>query len=260
VLKEASALAASAKYPGVYWTLNDSGNSPTIYALDEKGELRGTFKVDDAENEDWEAIQVGPGRDGAPALYIGDIGDNDEKRKEIQIYRVPEPEPGQANGKPPNAKTSAAEVFRFTYPDGAHDAETLLVHPATGELLIVTKEVPGRATVYRAPMPLNPGKSTRLELVTKLDLNKFGVKTDVVNDGTITVDARRLTLRTYSRGVEFDVPPGAALASIWGETPRVFKIDDPPQGEGISYRLDGTALLTIGEDSPTFLWVMPRQC
>ena len=91
-------------------------------------------------------------------------------------------------------------------------------------------------------------------------MTKFGVKTDVVNDGTITVDARRLTLRTYSRGIELDVAPGAALASIWGQTPRVFKIDDPPQGEGISYRLDGSALLTIGEDSPTFLWVLPQQC
>jgi hypothetical protein len=260
VLKEASALAASSRFPGVYWTLNDSGNSPTIYALDESGKSRGTFKVEDADNEDWEAIQVGPGKDGSSALYIGDIGDNDEKRKEIQIYRVPEPEPGPAGGKAPNGKTTDAETFRFTYPDGAHDAESLLVHPITGEILIVTKEVPGRATVYRAPMPLTPGRSTKLEQVTKLDIAKWGMKTDVIDDATVTADARRVSIRSYGGALEFDVPPGAALASIWNQTPRLIKIQDPPQGEGISYRLDGTALLTIGEDSPTFLWIMPRQC
>jgi hypothetical protein len=259
-LKEASALAASVKYPGVYWTLNDSGNSPTVYALDEQGRSRGTFRVEDAENDDWEAIQIGPGRDGNPALYIGDIGDNDEKRKEIVVYRVPEPEPGPAGARASNAKTAPAETFKLSYPDGAHDAEAMLVHPATGELLIVTKEVPGRATVYRAPLPLTSGRTGKLELVTKLDLARAGIRTDVIDDATVTADARRVTIRTYGSGLEYDVPDGAQLASIWSQTPRLLKIQDPPQGEGISYRLDGSALLTIGEDSPTNLWVMPRQC
>jgi hypothetical protein len=259
-LKEASALAASSRYPGVYWTLNDSGNTPVVYALDEQGKSRGTFKVEDADNVDWEAIQVGPGKGGGTALYIGDIGDNDEKRKEIQIYRVPEPEVGPAGGRAPNGKTAPAELFKLSYPDGAHDAEAMLVHPTTGEILIVTKEVPGRATVYRVPTPLDNRRTTKLEQVTKLDLARAGVKTDVVDDATISPDARRVTIRTYGSGLEYDVPVGAQLASIWGQTPRLFKIQDPPQGEGISYRLDSSALLTIGEDSPTYLWLIPRQC
>lgn len=259
-LKEASALAASSRWPGVYWTLNDSGNSATVYALDEQGRSRGTFRVDDADNEDWEALQVGPGKDGGTALYIGDIGDNNEKRRDIRIYRVPEPEVGPAGGRAPSGRTAQAEMFRLTYPDGAHDAEALLVHPTTGEVLIVTKEAPGRSTVYRVPMPLDSRRTVRMEEVAKLDLARAGVRTDVVNDATVTVDARRVTLRTYGSGLEYDVPAGAPLASIWGQTPRVFRIQDPPQGEGISYRLDGNALLTIGEDSPTFLWLTPRQC
>jgi hypothetical protein len=42
-IKEASALVASQRWPGVYWTLNVSGSSPTLYALDEEGRERGTF-------------------------------------------------------------------------------------------------------------------------------------------------------------------------------------------------------------------------
>jgi hypothetical protein len=47
-------------------------------------------------------MQVGPGKDGGSALYIGDTGDNDAKRREIVIYRIPEPEPGPAGGRAPN--------------------------------------------------------------------------------------------------------------------------------------------------------------
>jgi hypothetical protein len=258
-LKEASALAASVKYPGVYWTLNDSGNDPIVYALDEQGKSRGTFKVADADNEDWESIQVGPGPNGGSALYIGDTGDNDEKRRDIAIYRVPEPQPGPIGGRAPDGKTAPAEMFKLTYPDGPHDAEALLVHPTTGEILIITKEQLGHATVYRVPLPLDSRRTARLERIAEIDYGRVGVRLDLVTDATVSVDGRLVTVRTYGSGLEWDVPPGAPLASIWGQTPRVFKIEDPPQGEGITYRLDRTSLLTIGEEQPA-VWQTPRQC
>jgi hypothetical protein len=259
-LKEASALAASQKSPGVYWTLNDSGNSPTVYAVDEQGRSRGSFRVDDAENVDWESLQVGPGTNGGSALYIGDTGDNDRKRREIVIYRVPEPDPLPIGGRSSNGRTAPAEAFRLQFPAGAHDTEAILVHPVTGELLVVTKTQPGRATVYRAPMPLNARQRATMEKVADLDMARAGVKIDVVTDGAVSADARRVAIRTYSSALEFDVPPGAALASIWEQAPRFLRIDDPPQGEGLSYRADGTALITIGESNPTYLYEIPWQC
>ena len=59
---------------------------------------------------------------GGSCLYIGDIGDNDAKRKRVTIYRVPEPEPTAQQPRPLDA------VYHLTYPDGAHDAESLLDH------------------------------------------------------------------------------------------------------------------------------------
>ena len=128
-LKEASALAASQRSPGIYWTLNDSGNSPTVFGIDEEGRSRGTFRVDKAENVDWEAMQVGPGSDSGSALYIGDIGDNDRERREIVIYRVPEPDVEPPGSRATNSRTAQAEAFKLQYPDGPRDAEGLLVHP-----------------------------------------------------------------------------------------------------------------------------------
>jgi hypothetical protein len=259
-LKEASALAASQRWPGVYWTLNDSGNTPTVYAVDEQGRSRGTFRVNDAENDDWESMAVGPGRDGGSALYIGDTGDNDRERREIVIYRVPEPEPVQAGARNANGRTDQAETFKVQYPNGPRDAEALLVHPKTGEILIVTKEVPGRATVYRVPLPLDSRRTVRMERVAEVDMARAGVKIDVVDDGAVSADASRVTIRTYGSVLEYGVPAGATLASIWEQAPLVARLNDGPQGEGITYRLNGDALISIGESSPTYLYETARQC
>ena len=251
---------ASQRFPGVYWTLNDSGNAPSVYALDEKGSNRGTFRIDDAENEDWEAMQLGPGKDGKPALYIGDIGDNDRKRKEITIYRVPEPEPFTVGAKPNTERVNGTETFTMSYPDGAHDAEALLVHPATGEVLIVTKESLGRANVYRLPLPLDARKKMSLALVTQLDMSNWGARVDLVNDATVAADARRVTIRTYGSILEFAVPEGATLASIWNQRPRVARMDDGVQAESITYRVDGKALISIGEGVPAQMYETRWAC
>ena len=44
-------------------------------------------------------------------------------------------------------------AYTLVYPDGAHDAETLLAHPRTGQLFVVSKDIFG-GTVYAAPREL----------------------------------------------------------------------------------------------------------
>lgn len=259
-IKEASALVASRRWPGILWTLNDSGNTPTLYALDEEGRSRGTFRVEGASNEDWEALQLGPGRDGGQALYIGDIGDNDGRRRELTIYRVPEPQPVEPGPRITTGRTAAAEAFKIAYPSGARDAETLLVHPQTGEILLLTKEHLGRTAVYRVPVPLDGRRVNRMEKVGDVDLAPHGGKADLLTDGAVSADARRVMIRTYGSAFEYDVPPGAALATIWNQPPRASKMDDGPQGESITYRADGSAVISIGEGSPARLYLTPRGC
>src|SRR5690242_4444205 len=88
-IDESSGLVASRTSPGAYWTHNDSGDGPFIYALDTRGNTLGIFRVPGATNRDWEDISQGPGPQlGRSYLYIGDIGDNDRKRADIVVYRV----------------------------------------------------------------------------------------------------------------------------------------------------------------------------
>ena len=259
-LKEASALAASQRYPGVYWTLNDSGNSATVYAVDEQGRSRGSFRVDDAENVDWESMAVGPGKDGNAALYIGDTGDNDSERRDIVIYRVPEPEPIQAGARNakrahrPGGGVQAPVSERAARYRGAPGPPQDWRDPARHQ------GSPGRTTVYRVPLPLDSRRTVKLERMTEVDMASAGVKIDVVSDAAVSADASHVVIRTYGTALEYDVPAGATLASIWEQMPRASRLNDGPQGEGITYRLDGNALITIGENSPTYLYETARQC
>lgn len=253
-MAEASALAASWRTPDVYWTLNDSDNDPLLFAFDPAGRALGTFRVEGARNTDWEALQVGPGPDGQPALYVGDVGDNLGRRTDVQIYRAPEPALDPKVARPVSGTLEPVERFSFAYPDGPRDAETLLVNPRSGEILIVSKSFSGRGRVYRVPRPLAADRRATLEAVADLDLTGLGAFAGAVTDGAFSPDGRRVVLRTYVAALEYDLPPDPSPAAIWRQPPRVIPLDDPPQGEGITYRRDARALLTIGEGIPAVLF------
>src|SRR4026209_2890410 len=85
-VNESSGLVASRTTPGMYWTHNDSGDGPFIYAFDTAGDTRGIFRVTGAQALDWEDIAAGPGPQANKSyLYIGDIGDNNDARDEVIV-------------------------------------------------------------------------------------------------------------------------------------------------------------------------------
>ena len=128
MLNEASGITASRRVQGRLWAVNDSGQ-PVIYALDASGAVSGQVRLMGATDEDWEAIAVGPCPSGS-CVYIGDIGDNNATRTNISVYRLPEPAEPQS--------TAAPDTIHATYPDGAHDAEALVITP-DGTLYVITK-------------------------------------------------------------------------------------------------------------------------
>ena len=104
-ISESSGLVASRSTPGVYWTHNDSGDGPFIYAFDTHGDSRGIFRVTGAQARDWEDIAAGPGPQANKSyLYIGDIGDNNKTRDEVIVYRVAEPTLNAATQKQTKAR------------------------------------------------------------------------------------------------------------------------------------------------------------
>jgi hypothetical protein len=66
-------------------THNDGGNRSELFVLDLNGEIIKRINVLDTKNRDWEDLTT----DDKGNLYIGDFGNNDNERKECQIYIIP---------------------------------------------------------------------------------------------------------------------------------------------------------------------------
>jgi hypothetical protein len=259
-IDESSGLVASRRNPGLLWTHNDSGDLPLVYALDRAGRSRGTWRVEGAQAIDWEDIAAGPGpAQGQSYLYAGDIGDNDRAREFVVVYRFPEPEVSATEAPPKEARRAGpAEAIRLKYPDGAHNAEALAVHPTTGDLYVITK-ASAEAGVYKLAAPFDPkAVNTLVKIATLRGPDFFGT---LVTGADISPDGRRVALCDYAQGYELTLPEGSKdFDDIWKQKPAAYSLGARIQGEAVAYRLDGNALLATSERTPTPLFevVLPR--
>jgi len=261
-VKESSGIVASRSTPGIYWTHNDSGDGPFIFAFDTGGQQRGVWRVANAQARDWEDIAAGPGpQNGKTYLYIGDTGNNSGNRSEIVVYRLPEPQITSSDATSTKSQprfTEPAEAIRLRYPRAKHDAEALLVHPETGTLYIVTKETFQNPEVYEAVPPFNTVAPITLRLLGELDVpSLFG---GLITGGDISLDGRSIALCDYTQAYELVLPEGSVdFNTIWKQSLTPIDIGKRKQGEAIAYRLDGKALLATSEGSPMPLIQAVRQ-
>jgi hypothetical protein len=233
-LPEGSGVAASKRNPGRLWAHNDS-REPVLVALDSKGALVGRLRVSGARAEDWEAVAVGPCPAGT-CIYIGDIGDNEAKRVNIMIYRVPEP--AESSGS-----VAVADVFHVSYPDGAQDAEALLVTPK-GEVLIVTKGDTGPVALYRIPEDAQPG-DVMLQPIGKPRHSGKAADDERITDGAVSPSGAWVALRTKTTVLLYRTED--FMSGNWKEAGRLsLRAIGEPQGEGIAFGDERTMYL-VGE-------------
>ena len=261
-IRESSGLAAARSAPGYFWTHNDSGDGPFLFALDRRGRRAGVWRVTGAAARDWEDMAVGPGpAAGRSYLYIGDMGDNARRRDSVVVYRIEEPVI-EARDTPTSkrnpATTAPAAAIRLRYPDGAHDAEALLVHPTTGDLYIITK-APGRpAGIYKASAPLATTGTTTLRRIG--DMRLMSLMGSIITGGDISPDGRRVALCDYFQGYELSLPDGAqSFDDIWQQPLAALSLGERRQGEAIAYSLDGQAILATSEGRPAPLIEVRRR-
>lgn len=232
-IRETSGIAASAAHPGVWYVHNDSGDAARLFAVGEDGSLRATLTLD-VPHVDWEDIARGPCPAGQ-CLYIGDIGDNQLARDALVVYRVSEPVQLVDSVLP-------AERLYFKYPDGAHDAETLLIDPASGEVIVITKVDSGPSSIYA--LPLQPGERATAELVGSVEPPTGSAR---ITGGDVHPDGTAVLLRTRSGVFYYTKQPEQSVASaLAGEGCAGPKLDEA-QGEAIAWTPDGEAWVSVGE-------------
>jgi hypothetical protein len=208
-------------HDGTFWAHNDSGDGPRLFHLSKTGAVIGEVTLQGATAVDWEDIAV-RGR----TLYVGDIGDNTAQRPDIAVYTV-------------RAGTADATKRTLRYPDGAHDAETLLVDPETGLLAVITKDFGGAAGVYT-------GRDGTLKHATTLNLGIGAALTG----GDVSADGRTIVLRSYTRAYVWTRRDGESLATALKRDPACTvhaDLLDEGQGEALALSRDGRQFWTIPE-------------
>ena len=269
-LVENSAAAMSTTQPGVLFTINDSGNDPVLFALDTSGADRGEWLVAGATNVDWEAASVGPcggatagTRSAGPVarstretrsscVYIGDVGDNGEVRRQVTIYRVREP---ASNGGKRWRDTVVAEALPFRYADGPHDVEAMYVAP-NGSITLITKRprenVAGRlrpALVFTLPAVAWMSEGVVVaDLTDSLPIVPGSAPMRTITDAALSPDGRYLAVRTYSQVYVFaaDSATGRPRTSIPPAVCSIAGVEDQP-GEGVTWTGMGNRLLLTAE-------------
>jgi hypothetical protein len=127
-IEESSGIVKSRRLEGVFWTHNDSGHPPRLFAVDRQGGRIGTVDLLDATNVDWEDIAI----DDAGFLYLCDIGNNRNRRENLIVYQVQEVDPRTIR------ETRIASPFPFRYPNSrSPNAEACFFN--RGALYILTK-------------------------------------------------------------------------------------------------------------------------
>jgi hypothetical protein len=232
-LEETSALVPSPTRPGVFWTLNDSGNPAELFAVDTAGRDLGRVRIRGAVNLDWEALATGPcpARRGIKArsrcLYIGDIGDNARARSYIRIYRVAEPRPGEDREVP------VLDSLRVVYPDSARDAESMVVD-ARGDLLIISKELVREPRIYRVAAAAWTRRGTaRARYEATLPIPSASGVEQWTTDASWVRGGAALAVRTY--GTLWLVPFARGRPVASGTHPLCRLAGLGPQGEGIAW-------------------------
>lgn len=234
-LRESSGIVESRTHPGVFWTHNDSGNEPIIYAVRRDGSLINLFRVD-VVALDWEDIAI----DDDGYLYLADIGNNGNIRAGIGVTRIDEPDPSVASDK----KLKPQRQWVLSYADGQRmDSESMFVWKGDGYLIKKSFDH-APSTIWR--FKLDGEKSQTLEYVATLPVDAMCTGADLARDGE-TLAVMSIDGPILFTGI------GGDLKNVEKSTPARIAI---PRGsnEAVCLTADGAVGTNEGRDVFFFPW------
>ncbi len=256
-------MSGMVKHPndGSYWVHNDSGDAPRLFAIDLDGNtlvpqsLQGRYyagtpergkqpwpgvMIGNAENIDWEDITS----DGEN-LYIADLGNNFNSRRNLGVYVVPwssllETESAEAAVHWPVAYL---EQTAFPPPNRHFDSESLFF--ADGKLYFITK--------HREPLPaqsMAPGAnlyrldSTFYNASNPLILVDSHAELTAATAAELSPDGNTLAVLSYTALWLFDRPSEGDQWLSSSSRKIEFARDTVRQAEALAWEDNDTLILS----------------
>jgi hypothetical protein len=216
-----------------------------------------------AKNKDWEDITSIPVDDGR-WIVVGDIGDNQAKRKSIKLYFIEEP---QTNEKD---RYEGEQVLRhdlyLTYPDGPRDCESMAYDPVGERILLLSKrDKPPRLYAVDLETALTQtsaeleflGAISTLRPPTIRDRAHWGGRADFISQPTgmdISRDGSEAVVVSYRSLYRYQRRDDEDWLSAMQRKPE--EVVGPPavQNEAISYTVDGKAIYVTTEKRPSSIY------
>ncbi len=190
---------------------NDGGHSPTLYFITIKGEIKHEVRVKDATNVDWEDIAF----DGKNKIYIGDFGNNLNKRDDLCIYVVKLDDAmkkDKVDSKKIKFRYEDQDKFPPKNKDLHYDCEAMAFYNDSLYLLTKSRTEPfdGNSHVYSIDLKDDKQKAN---FIGKLYLGKNGWWQDAITAVDI-VDGICYVL-TYNRLAKYKIEKGQLRFIFW---------------------------------------------
>ena len=234
VLEEVSGTEVVPK-SALIWTVNDGGNKPILFGLNNKGEIIKEITIR-AKNNDWEDLTS----DENGTIYIGDFGNNSNRRKNLSIIIVEQNELDE--------KKAEVDEIEFKYPNQDQfppkkkelyfDTEAFFYFKSS--LYILTKSRVkgnyGRTTLYK--IPAKKGNYTA-EIV---DVFKSCNELECwITSADISPNGKKVVLLSPKRVLVFSGYKGDQFLS--GNVTTI-NLKYSSQKESITFKDDNTVLIT----------------
>lgn len=229
LIPECSALWASFKNPGVFWTLSDSGNKPEIIPIRVEGSIawgnRGNV-LPGVKNNDWEALTG----DREGNLIVADVGNNLSNRRQLNLYLFREPTPTKSEvTEIRSISFSWPDQTEFPDPELRHDCEAIF--KIKDKTYLLTKHRRDTLTdLWRVDIPATGDRAALVKL------SSFDAQ-GMVTDASISPDGKYLAILTY-RAIWVITLPQTGEDIFNG--PAVFATLSPPV---LSWQIEGCAWL-----------------
>ncbi|APY09619.1 hypothetical protein BWZ20_06855 [Winogradskyella sp. J14-2] len=178
-LEEASA-AEFIPQSDLIWTIEDSGNDSDLFGLDASGKIVKKMAITNASNIDWEDLTS----DKQGNLYIGDFGNNNEKRKHFRILKI--------NHDDLDRETAEAEIIDFTVPKKKYSKDFEAFFLYKDAFYIFSKET---KKFIILKVPNSPGKH---EAVLNHEFNLNG-KHNKITSADISDDGKTIVLLNHDK-------------------------------------------------------------